>query len=144
MTQGRANRWLWRYAAPLAAGLAVLALLVIALPSVSEVRSSVPSTASAASRGPCLLPAAEMRRIHMDLLRHERSVAVREGLRTPGASIQQCVSCHVVSDVSGAPVAADDTRHFCRSCHEQVAIRTDCFSCHRSTPAATLVAGGQP
>ena len=54
---------------------------------------------------------------------------------------ERCVTCHAVRDASGVAVSAEDPRHFCRTCHDQVAVRTDCFSCHRSTPAATLASG---
>lgn len=141
MTRNTANAgWLRRYAAPLAVCVAALVVVVLILRAANEA-PALPATASAAAQGPCLRPAAEMRRVHHVLLKQERETAVREGRRDPQARIERCVTCHAVHDPSGVAVAADDSRHFCRSCHDQVAVRTDCFSCHRSTPAVALASG---
>ena len=82
----------------------------------------------------CPAPPAEMRRIHMDLLTHDRSAAAREGIRRPGHGLDDCITCHVVRDAGGAAVDATDPRHFCTSCQSKVAVSVDCFSCHRGTP----------
>jgi predicted CXXCH cytochrome family protein len=129
-----------RYVAPLALGVVALAAAALVLRAGNNA-PALPATASAAAQGPCLRSAAEMRRIHPTLLKHERQAAVREGKRDPQARIERCVTCHVVRDASGAAVSAEDPRHFCRTCHDQVAVRIDCFSCHRSTPPATLASG---
>ncbi len=136
MTQGvTSSGWLRRYGAPLAVGIAALVIAVLALRLANDARASLPSTEMAAARGPCLLPAEQMRRAHMDLLLHERRVAVREGIRNPQASLERCVTCHATHDAAGISLSANDPRHFCRACHDQVAVRVDCFSCHRATPA---------
>ncbi len=82
----------------------------------------------------CPAPPAEMRRIHMDLLAHDRNAAAREGIRRPGHGLDDCITCHVVRDAGGAAVDATNPRHFCTSCHVKVAVSVDCFSCHRATP----------
>ena len=99
-------------------------------------------TQAAAAQGDCLAPTAVMRRTHPDLLRHERRVTVHDGVRDPQARLENCVTCHAVRDAAGTPVTFQDKRHFCQTCHVQTAVRIDCFSCHRSTPATPVVAGG--
>ena len=125
------RRWL----KPLAA-LAGMALVVLLVPSLGETRTDLdqPSAVKTALPGPCLLPAPEMRRQHKGLLYEERTNAVRHGIRNPETSLTRCVACHAVHDEAGQPVTYEDERHFCRSCHMQVAIAPDCFSCHLSTP----------
>lgn len=90
-----------------------------------------------AADGQCVLPKDQIRREHPDLLRHTRSLVVHEGQRDPKLRIENCITCHVVRDASGAAVPFSDPRHFCNSCHVSAAVTIDCFSCHRSTPAAT-------
>ncbi len=71
---------------------------------------------------------------HMDLLRHDRDMTVREGDRDIDASLKECFTCHAATDESGAVVTYESEKHFCRACHEFVAVQVDCFMCHRSTP----------
>ncbi len=75
-----------------------------------------------------------MRINHMDMLKHERDLAVREGIRDKDNSLAQCISCHVVKDANNQPVTYDSPEHFCRVCHDYVAVKLDCFSCHNSVP----------
>ena len=76
-----------------------------------------------------------MRKFHMELMKHDRDMTLREGDRDIDASLKQCFDCHVVKDErTGDPVTYDDDRHFCRTCHDYVAVKVDCFMCHRSTP----------
>ena len=82
----------------------------------------------------CLADPSVMRRSHMDMLAHDRSAAAREGIRTPGHGLDDCVTCHAVRDGRGAAVDAADPRHFCTGCHIKAAVSVDCFSCHRATP----------
>jgi predicted CXXCH cytochrome family protein len=126
-----------RIVAPLALGVATFIAVLFVLRAVNEA-PALPSTEAAALQGRCLSPASQMRRVHMDLLRHERHAAVREGARDPKARMERCVACHAVRDAAGHAVSANDARHFCRSCHDQVAVRVDCFSCHQSRPAIAL------
>ena len=83
----------------------------------------------------CPAGPAVMRRTQMDMLAHDRSAAVREGVRRPDHGLDDCVTCHVVRDAGGAAVQAGDPRHFCTSCHMKVAVSVDCFGCHRATPS---------
>lgn len=77
-----------------------------------------------------------MRRNHMELMKHDRDLALREGETDIGASIGQCFDCHAVKDEAGDYVRYEDSeQHFCRTCHEYAAVNVDCFMCHRSTPS---------
>jgi hypothetical protein len=79
---------------------------------------------------------------HMDMLKHDRDLTMRDGVRdlSPddvaiNASIGECFDCHAVKDEAGDFVGFNDERHFCRVCHDYAAVTVDCFSCHRSTPS---------
>lgn len=74
------------------------------------------------------------RRNHMDLMRHDRDLTMREGNRQIGASLKGCFDCHAARDDTGQIVTYASDRHFCRACHDYAAVRVDCFMCHRSTP----------
>ena len=75
------------------------------------------------------------RRNHMDLLRHDRDLTVRDGNRGIEASLKGCVACHATAtDEQGTVLTAQSPDYFCSACHLYVAVRIDCFECHRSTP----------
>ena len=74
------------------------------------------------------------RKNHMVLLRHDRDLTLRDGERDVQASLAACVTCHAVKDDAGEAVPITDERNFCRVCHDYVAVKLDCFTCHRSTP----------
>lgn len=76
-----------------------------------------------------------MRKFHMELMKHDRDMTLRDGERDIDASLKECFDCHTVKDEeTGDPVTYEDERHFCRTCHDFVAVKVDCFMCHRSTP----------
>ena len=81
-----------------------------------------------ARSGPCVEDPKLMRRIHMDLLQHDRDATVRRGIRDRKESLAGCVNCHASADGS---VLGDD-RHFCQGCHAYAAVKIDCFGCHAS------------
>ena len=75
------------------------------------------------------------RKHHMELMKHDRDLTLREGEREEiQASLGACFDCHAVQDAAGAPVTVEDEKHFCRVCHDYAAVKVDCFMCHRSTP----------
>ncbi len=76
------------------------------------------------------------RKHHMDLMRHDRDLTLREGERDIQASIGRCFDCHAVKDEAGQAVSVESDKHFCRVCHDYAAVKVDCFMCHRSTPDA--------
>ncbi|OUS05816.1 hypothetical protein A9Q96_10750 [Rhodobacterales bacterium 52_120_T64] len=71
---------------------------------------------------------------HMDLLRHDRDLTMREGIRDTDASIAECVTCHAVNGLDAKPVTVKSEDHFCRVCHDYAAVKIDCFQCHNSIP----------
>ncbi|SDJ25748.1 hypothetical protein [Aliiruegeria lutimaris] len=75
-----------------------------------------------------------MRRRHMEMMRHDRDMTMHDGEREIDASISECFECHSVKDEAGGYVTYESEKHFCRACHDFVAVKVDCFMCHRSTP----------
>ena len=78
------------------------------------------------------------RKNHMEYMKHDRDMALREGETEIGASLGQCFDCHAVKDEAGDYVTYEESeKHFCRACHDYAAVKVDCFMCHRSTPSQT-------
>ncbi|MGB8868362.1 MAG: hypothetical protein WCC96_03835 [Rhodomicrobium sp.] len=93
----------------------------------------------------CVRDNAFMRRYHMTMLKHQRDETVHEGVRGNDFSIAGCVDCHAVKGADGQPVAYDNPKHFCRSCHDYAAVSIDCFECHASKPGSKpLAAAAEP
>ncbi|MDP2751779.1 MAG: hypothetical protein Q8O31_04135, partial [Rhodocyclaceae bacterium] len=78
----------------------------------------------------CVAPAEEMRRNHMELLKHQRNLTMREGVRgqANAASLNACVECHA-SKTNNSVLGSDE--HFCQSCHSYAAVKLDCWDCHQ-------------
>jgi hypothetical protein len=87
----------------------------------------------------CVAEPAFMRRNHMALLRHDRDLTVRAGVRDPKYSLKACIGCH--ASATGNSVSAGPT-NFCQSCHDYAAVKLDCFECHASRPDAGAMHGG--
>ena len=81
--------------------------------------------------GSCVDDPEVMRRVHPDLLKHQRNETVHRGVRDQRASLKGCVDCHA-SKTSGSVAAAKTD--FCVSCHSYAAVKVDCFDCHASRP----------
>ncbi len=88
--------------------------------------------------GQCDLDPKIMRKTHMNLLDHKRDQTMHDGIRTKKFSLKNCIACHAVKDESNKFVTIKDERHFCRSCHDYVAVRMDCFDCHASRPGDAM------
>ena len=90
--------------------------------------------------GKCIAPAEEMRRNHMEMIKHQRDRTMRAGIRGEPASLNGCIDCHA-SKKTGSVLGQDG---FCQSCHEYAAVKLDCFECHqprsRFKPAAQAAA----
>ncbi len=99
---------------------------------------SVPDIPEALA-GSCVAPPEEMRKNHMNFLKHDRDLKVQDGVTNIKSSLKECVACHVVKDEADMPVSYESPEHFCRSCHEYVAVKIDCFSCHNSKPDADTI-----
>lgn len=82
----------------------------------------------------CVAPTDWMRRNHMSVLMHQRDKTVHTGVRAGPFDLKGCISCHAVKGEDGRAVTVQDSRHFCRTCHDYVAVKVDCFECHASRP----------
>jgi len=88
----------------------------------------------------CIRETSFMRANHMNLLLHQRDETVQKGIRTKKYSLRECIACHAVNGKDGQPVSYEDPKNFCRSCHEYVAVKLDCFECHASKPPSKKAA----
>ncbi len=117
--------------------LAIIAIamtgLVVSIVQSDDSTVAVP-TIPKAEGGSCVAPPEDMRKNHMEYLKHDRDLSVQDGVKNIDASLKECVACHVVRDDIGKPVSAESPKHFCRSCHDYAAVKLDCFSCHNSKP----------
>lgn len=122
-----------------------LALLVLIFGSGFAIAPAFAQQATKAGRTPvpvvpkgagkhCIRPVAYMRRYHMTMLLHQRNVSVEQGILGSDISIEKCITCHAVKGADGKPVTYASPKHFCNSCHSYVAVKIDCFDCHKSTP----------
>ncbi len=98
-------------------------------------RTPVPSMVTE-SDGKCIAPPEEMRRNHMEMLKHQRDRTLRQGIRGEPASLNACIECHA-SKKTGSVLGKGD---FCESCHTYAAVKLDCFECHQ--PKARFKAMG--
>ncbi len=81
----------------------------------------------------CVAPVSEMRRYHMQYLKHQRVETLRKGVRGNPYSLKSCVNCHAVKDKAAGGARTADA--FCSSCHKYAAVTIDCFSCHTNKAA---------
>lgn len=88
--------------------------------------------------GQCIAPAEEMRRNHMEMLKHQRDRTLRQGIRGEKASLNECISCHA-SKSTGTVLGKGG---FCQECHSYAAVKLDCWDCHQ--PKARHKVAGTP
>ncbi len=112
----------------------ILGVVLISFSSISMSDSAVVAGSKAAGMESCVVPTEEMRRNHMEYLKHERDEVVHEGIRGGKYSIADCVSCHAGKDDSGKYVPVNAEHQFCDSCHDYAAVKPTCFQCHRKVP----------
>ncbi len=84
----------------------------------------------------CVEPTEFMRRNHMELIKHERHIAVHEGIRDSKYSLAGCIACHVAPGPDQEPVSVYAAGQFCNRCHEYAAVDVNCFGCHATVPTA--------
>jgi hypothetical protein len=89
--------------------------------------------------GTCVKPAEEMRRNHMEMLKHQRDKTLREGVRGEPVSLNGCINCHA-SKTSGSVTGG---QNFCQSCHTYAAVKLDCWDCHQAN-AGYKATGAKP
>jgi len=84
-----------------------------------------------ATQGPCVAPPEVMRREHPDMLKHQRTISVHEGVVDAKVSLEKCVACHASKTTGSVAASPQD---FCESCHAYAGVKLDCFECHASRP----------
>ena len=93
-----------------------------------------------ANPGKCVAPTEEMRRNHMEMLKHQRDRTLRQGIRGEPASLNACIECHS-SKTNGSVLGSNE--NFCQACHSYVAVKLDCWDCHQPR-AGFKAAGARP
>ncbi len=86
----------------------------------------------------CVKPRDEIRRNHMELIKHQRIETVRKGIRASDHKLASCIECHVRHDAQGQPVPVNAPGQFCASCHQYAAVGLACFQCHAPVPTGDL------
>ncbi len=120
----------------LAAALAaVLPGLTFALDGAPQ-RTPLPKVTIEKPGTQCVAPPAEMRRNHMEMLKHQRDRTMRQGIRGEPVTLNGCIECHASQKT--ASVLGEG--NFCQSCHTYAAVKLDCFECHQ--PKAGFKAAG--
>ena len=119
--------------------LPLLMLLAMASLAGAQGRTPLPTVHKAPAGTQCVAPPAEMRRNHMDYLKHQRDDTVHGGIRGAKFSLKGCIDCHASQKTNSV---AKDESNFCVSCHAYAAVKIDCFECH--TSKARTVAQGAP
>jgi len=83
----------------------------------------------------CVAPVDEMRRNHMEMLKHQRDDTMHRGIRPQNAgSLKGCIACHAQKDDDGVYIPINAPGQFCNACHSYAAVSTDCFQCHATKP----------
>jgi len=113
----------------------LMAGLFATLATSAQSDSVVTPGSKAAGKDACVAPTAEMRRYHMEYLKHDRVETVRQGVRGLKNSLAGCVDCHAAKNDSGGYVSINADGQFCDQCHNYMAVTLACFQCHRKTPA---------
>jgi len=99
--------------------------------------SAVTQGSRAAGLKACVAPTDDMRRNHMEYLKHQRDRTVHQGVRRSKFGLSACVDCHAaVESAKAVPINAEG--QFCQKCHSFTAVSIDCFQCHRRIPSQAL------
>ena len=108
-----------------------LALLLLALPLFQAAHAgdaAKPAIIIAKPGTQCIAPPEEMRRNHMEMLKHQRDRTLRQGERGAKVSLNGCIECHA-SKTNGAVTGTNE--NFCQTCHSYAAASLDCWDCHQ-------------
>ncbi|MCW8906079.1 MAG: sulfur reduction protein DsrJ [Sedimenticola sp.] len=108
------------------------ALLLLTTGAISD--TAVTKGSKAAGMDSCVAPTADMRRNHMDYLKHDRDRTVHKGVRDTRNSLAACIDCHAEKSEAGGYKPVNAEGQFCASCHSYVAVNLTCFQCHSTTP----------
>lgn len=119
------------------AGLLVGGVLLLLSTGGAIGEAALTKGSRAAAMDACVAPTDEMRRNHMDYLKHDRDRTVHKGVRDTRYSLAGCIDCHAEKNGAGAYKPINSEGQFCASCHSYVAVNLTCFQCHRNTPEST-------
>ncbi len=117
--------------------LFLLGLAALGASAAGDGRTPVPVIERAKAGTQCVGDPEFMRRNHPDLLKHQRDMTVRQGVRGAPYSLKTCVECHASRQTNSVARAPTD---FCVSCHSYAAVKIDCFQCHASQPQGSSTA----
>jgi hypothetical protein len=104
-----------------------LLLMAVATFAAAQGRTPLPAVQKAAAGTQCVAPPAEMRRNHMELLRHQRDDTVRGGVRgakPQPAGLHRLPRGCADARVNQAPVTSAS------AATSYAAVKIDCFECH--------------
>lgn len=118
--------------------LAVIIFSALMVSSVfAEDKLSVPQL-DIGKGGKCVVEDHQlMRKIHPDLLMHQRDETVHKGIRGGKYSMAECVECHASTKTNSV---LGSSEAFCQGCHAYAAVKLDCFECHSSKRKVTVEA----
>ena len=119
----------------------LFSIAVLALPAVADAGRVPKPTPTIETPGQCVAPVEEMRRNHMELLKHQRNRTMRMGERDAKVSLNGCIQCHA-SKANGSVLGSRD--NFCETCHAYAAVKLDCWDCHQPKANYKAVAGVTP
>lgn len=115
-------------------GLTALVLAAALVATAQADSKAVTEGSRAAQLEACVADTADMRRNHMDYLKHQRNEVVHQGFRESKYELAECVNCHAAKDSAGQAIPVNDEGQFCESCHNYMAVNVTCFQCHRKVP----------
>lgn len=120
----------------------IFALVVaLVLPVVVQADSLLPEPPKAKKKYSeetlCVEPVEEMQKNHMSYILDQRDETSRKGIRTKQYSLKECIDCHNAPAEDGKVARAEESEHFCSTCHVYAAVQIDCFSCHSDKPQNT-------
>jgi len=115
---------------------AILFSVLIASVDYDEDKTQTPHL-DVGKGGQCVEEPQAMRKIHMNLLKHQRDETMRKGIRGQKNSLAECVECHA-SNKTNSVLGSNEA--FCQGCHTYAAVKLDCFECHSSKRNVTVEA----
>jgi hypothetical protein len=116
-----------------------LAAILLAAPLLATAGAPKPQL-TIENPGACIAPTPEMRRNHMEMLKHQRDRTMRQGIRGEKASLNECIHCHA-SKTTGSVLGPGG---FCQECHSYAAVKLDCWDCHQPKAGNHQAAGVRP
>jgi len=119
-----------------AAMMAAAAMMLVAVGAAAA--PPKPDIVIAKPGSQCVAAPEEMRRNHMDMLKHQRDRTMRKGIRGEAASLNECISCH--AGASSRTVLGKGG--FCQECHSYAAVKLDCWDCHQPKVSEVRRAAG--